>query len=278
MKACIKIIDLYPAELGTDASSNIRHRNFWCHIISITACVDLGRAAADTAHQTIHYTSARSQINNCREYIEGHTQGLSKEQLDKLSEALPSLAVLDFECAIRLQQVANICAILEDCGTNLDPMQICVLADLVISSKLTDPVIYEAFRRITDTALSSKSPCDVLQQLRWLRCLYRLALQCEENCVKFIADRAKKLIDMATLLAPELPHTTVAALRGEMQWLPIDMYNESLLYFKDMKNQLSQEWYSEAIKLTKCIEHNGWDTDSLSTKMSEAYGTLNLAN
>lgn len=113
-----------------------------------------------------------------------------------------------------------------------------------------------------------------MQQFRWIRCLYQLGLKCEDNCAKYIVSEAQKLVDIATNLRPELSSEMIRELCWEIQWLPVEVYNQSLVLYKDMKNNLSREWFNEAINLVWGIERKGWDTNSLSRRMSDAYGAL----
>lgn len=122
--------------------------------------------------------------------------------------------------------------------------------------------------------LASETPCDVLNQFRWLRCLYQFGLKCDEKSTKFIASEAQKLVHIATNQRPQISPEITKELCWEMQWLPVAVYNQSLILYRDMKNNLSREWYNEAVNLVQNIEFNGWDTDSLSSRMCAAYGAL----
>lgn len=85
---------------------------------------------------------------------------------------------------------------------------------------------------------------------------------------------AQKLVDIATNLRPQLSPELTKELCWEMQWLPVAVYNQSLTLYRDMKNNLSREWYNDAVDLVQNIEINGWDTDSLCLRMCAAYRAL----
>ncbi|EFQ99328.1 hypothetical protein MGYG_02341 [Nannizzia gypsea CBS 118893] len=274
--SCIKILDKFPKCLGVDALSSINRRMFWCQSMATLALLDIAYMTENHISKDLYFTSARMHLQRCQSYVTTHHQETAPEEWSKFSEVVRSLIALYFDSAIRSNQgiEESICAILGICDPNSDPQVLCILADRIISSGLTTPAVYRAFQRATALKLTSGGLCEVLHHFRWLRCLYRFGLKCEENCAKSIVGESHKLVDIATNLRHELSLEMTRELCWEMQWLPIAVYNQSLVFYKDMKNSMSQEWFNEAINLIQEVELKGWDTDSLFRRMSEAYGAL----
>ncbi|EZF61406.1 hypothetical protein H104_05880 [Trichophyton rubrum CBS 289.86] len=273
---CIKILSLLPRGLNVDTLSNINQRNFWCHSMATLAHLDIAYLAENHISRDMYFTSARMHLQQCQDYLTIHRQGIAPEIWVKFSDVVRSMVALYFQRAINLnaENEEGICTILGNCNTSSDPQLLCILADQVMSSGLTTPAVYKAFQRATALKLTSGTLCDVLKHFRWLRCLYRFGLKCDEKCTKFIVGEAQKLGNIATNLRPQLSPEMVKELCWEMQWLPVAVYNQSLILYRDMKNSLSREWFNEAVNLVQNIELNGWDTDGLSSRMCAAYGAL----
>ncbi|KAG5209802.1 hypothetical protein GTR04_5583 [Trichophyton interdigitale] len=272
---CIKILGLFPKALNADTLSNIHQRIFWCHSMATLAHLDIAYLTENRISRDLYFTSARMYLQQCQEYLTIR-QDIAPEKWAKFCDVVRSLVALYFHRAINLnpENEEGICAVLSNCDASSDPQLLCILADRIMSSRLTTPAVYKAFQRATALKLASGTPCDVLKQFRWLRCLYQFGLKCDENCAKFMVGEAQKLVDIATNLRPQLSPELTKELCWEMQWLPVAVYNQSLTLYRDMKNNLSREWYNDAVDLVQNIEINGWDTDSLCLRMCAAYRAL----
>ncbi|KAK2873749.1 hypothetical protein FQN49_002112 [Arthroderma sp. PD_2] len=258
LESIIMIMNLYPVGLGPDALSDIQDRKFWCRVMAAMVSVTLGRGSNDANAQVTHYTTARTNIQLCREYTKIRGHGASQGTLpSRFKEAWHSLLVLDFEAAIFLRDVGSTQAILDGCE-GLDSKRICMLADLVISSGQDDVALYNVFRQIMNMAIRSDTTCQAIKHFRWLRCLCQLGIKCGADCAEFITSKAL-----------ELGHGLTSELGAEMKWLAIAIFNQALDYYIADEMATGRRWYEEALRLARGLELEGWDTDSLSTHFTQ---------
>lgn len=86
-------------------------------------------------------------LQQCQEYLTIR-QDIAPEKWAKFCDVVRSLVALYFHRAINLnpENEEGICAVLSNCDASSDPQLLCILADRIMSSRLTTPAVYKAFQ------------------------------------------------------------------------------------------------------------------------------------
>ncbi|KMU72544.1 hypothetical protein CISG_09531 [Coccidioides immitis RMSCC 3703] len=136
LDACIKIIALYPENLGIEARRDIEQRNILCHFLAAVIEVSQARTHNDSEVQNQFYLNARAHIQGFRKVASPLFEQLSNdESLAALTEKRRTLLAFDFEAAVRLKQWSNLSEMLNESRKIADEMLYSLFADAVLSSE-----------------------------------------------------------------------------------------------------------------------------------------------
>nr|KMM70695.1 hypothetical protein CPAG_07006 [Coccidioides posadasii RMSCC 3488] len=136
LDACIKIIALYPENLGIEARRDIEQRNILCHFLAAVIDVAQARTHNDSEVQNQFYLNARAHIQGFRKVALPLFEQLSNdESLAALTEKRRILLAFDFEAAVRLKQWSNLSEMLNESRKIADEMLYSLFADAVLSSE-----------------------------------------------------------------------------------------------------------------------------------------------
>ncbi|QVM05629.1 hypothetical protein D8B26_000336 [Coccidioides posadasii str. Silveira] len=281
LDACIKIIALYPENLGIEARRDIEQRNILCHFLAAVIEVAQARTHNDSEVQNQFYLNARAHIQGFRKVALPLFEQLSNdESLAALTEKRRTLFAFDFEAAVRLKQWSNLSEMLNESRKIADEMLYSLFADAVLSSEAPVEVMLKTSEQILTQVSQERKHQNLEKISRWVRCVFQLS-------IKSNAAVAESILDQAYILARDGPEyqkheenseahpNTESVSRHtypdeELEWLSTTAFNLAIDFYLASDDMASQRWYGKALDLARLLHDNGvlWKT------LQEKFGRL----
>lgn len=258
LKACRKLLDLYPEDKDPVRRQDLVNRKQICHFLTASALIVLGRSTADRQSQLQYYLDVQREVKafqNIWEPIQAQADGgqtsharavemlkfnvesvFRLEQWDNLDETLT--ACLDFQGTARWDALADLVIVIHNETRNLS-----------IDSSATAKIPALLQKIINETWQKDK---DIIKLARWLR--FTFSIEMDDNN----GDASIKLVEQAATLAKrgtEMRNDPYP--EDELQWLATMSFNRAvdLLVLDD--RAAAERWIEAALELARYAADNG---------------------
>ncbi|KAF6805556.1 hypothetical protein CSOJ01_09425 [Colletotrichum sojae] len=136
---CLDIARHYPADLPSEAASDISFRMMFCNFVLAAALVSLARTEENVERQLQHYLAVRKHVEAYNTALQRQVKGIVADQRvsSDLTAKLATLLVFDFEAAVALKKYDALGYIIRTVKTTRDVNALKAMGDIVLRGKLS---------------------------------------------------------------------------------------------------------------------------------------------
>ncbi|KAH7122269.1 meiosis protein SPO22/ZIP4 like-domain-containing protein [Dendryphion nanum] len=289
LNACTEFIVLLQDSRPAD-TPDLNLRLMFCDFLSTCALTTLARTEDNTQDCLQYYLQAQQHSKkfrlNAAEQLQSEV--LQESARKDLVAKHHQLIKLELEALLKLRKWEDLEELLQECWKYQDPEHYGTLADLIlviydciqkedVGSKYHDAIFTVLQKIINLTWRQNKT--DIAQLSRWIRCLFQLALNCNEAVSLKCLDHAAQIaargygvsVDLpdpcASLETPPLSSPYKAAYNREkessrypgveLEWLATTSFNRAVDYYVQENDEKCQVWAENALSLSHWAEDGG---------------------
>ncbi|KAL6717482.1 sporulation-specific protein 22 [Lecanora helva] len=251
VSACVKFIDLYPAESDINVATDLSLRRLFCNFLSASLLIVLARAEDNVADQLQHYLNVRKSVNDFRTHVQEQVSRLEGGAKEDLQRKYGGLLAFDFEAAARLKAWDDLSGIINETQSLTEPQIFAILADITLSSEAPSGVMITTLQQIINITWQYSDRNSIEKLSRWIRCLFTIALSSNE-------DAAEHLLNQVTTITKEtrkqqsLPYPP-----EELEWLVATSFNHAIDLYCATQEAACRRWAERALALSDLCDDGG---------------------
>ncbi|KAF1940662.1 SPO22-domain-containing protein [Clathrospora elynae] len=306
LNCCTEFIKLLKEQDQAKAEGDLCLRLVFCEYLAACTYTTLARAEDNNKQCTQYYLDARK---HSQEFRRAAAEGIDKlggsAQADIISKHF-QVVKLELEAVLKLQRWEELDELFDQCWKYKSPDHYETLADLVlvihscvVKSELDvkyQGKVLSVLQKIINLT-SRQSGSDIAKLSRWLRCLFSLSLDYDEEvsfkCIEQVTLIAAKNqgtfrpittasgLDNLPLFSSPTQHQDGAgladdALKGpehypktELEWLATTAFNRAVDYYLQEDDNKTKTWANKAFVVAQWLEDDGAMRDFLMEKYSK---------
>ncbi|BCR88298.1 uncharacterized protein ACHE_40862A [Aspergillus chevalieri] len=276
----IKLIDisqklavLYSQTAQPEDTPKVFEHNLSCEFLKALVLITEAREEAEPLKKKNHYNSLRNTIEHFRTHIVNRTQSQQNQEATvpvKWQEKYRALLSFDFEAAVFLSHWDALPSIIEESSSFADSKLCAVFLDSILSAEAPIGEMVRVVMTIINILHTSTAPTLNKSSFetslpRYLRCLFQLSIQANENpLAEAILDKAMSLArghndentstntninDNGRTKSYDYPNE-------ELEWLATVTFNRAIDFYLVSADEECKRWAGKAIEIADLVGYN----------------------
>ncbi|SPO03319.1 uncharacterized protein DNG_06001 [Cephalotrichum gorgonifer] len=241
-KACLSILEQYPADIPLDDAKDISLKAMCCHFVVAAALVSVARTEDEIEVRQQSYGELRKHIVGFDGHFRESVETLDADVLADILGKMATLLIFDFEGAVALGQwddLREIVTMASECG---DAVAYKAMADCLLrAQEVPGQVMFSTMRGIINR-LSSIESMGAEDMARYIRCLFQVVLPLEGGMAFQLVADALQLVRESATTEQRLPDE-------ELEWLATMSWNHAIDLYQAGKDEECEKWSAKAISL-----------------------------
>ncbi|CCF34294.1 hypothetical protein CH063_06320, partial [Colletotrichum higginsianum] len=247
--SCLAIAAHYPADIPSEAASDLAFRTMFCNFVAAAALMSLARVEDIVERQLQHYLVMRRHVKAYNEALEERAGGLDKRVKTDLTAKLATLMVFDFEAAMALKKYDALGYIIRTAKTCRDVNALKAMGDIALRGRLPSQGVI-----VNEIWELEKMKGDRLA--KYIRCMFQAVLPLDaalgqrlmKQAIEVARDSAKD-IRLAQGQHPFPPE--------ELEWLVTVSFNQAVDAYNVRQDDECNKWADLAMNLAHYAGDDG---------------------
>ncbi|PGH23466.1 hypothetical protein AJ80_02420 [Polytolypa hystricis UAMH7299] len=268
LNTSIKLIDLYPSNLGSEATADLAIRRLLCDFLGAIISIAQARNSEDSQQQRDYYLDVRIHIQSFRGKVQVILDRRDGDEHSDLWTKYQTLLAFDFEAAVRLKQWQGLDKIIAESEQFADDKLYGIFADAMLCSDSPVEESVAVFQQIILHITRKDKPHNLTKLSRWIRCLFQLSLDSPTRVqiAETVLDQAHSLI--VNSQTQDLQHaerqqqqqpvsSSCHYPEEELEWLCTTAFNRAVDFYLAADDTASKRWGQKVLGMAGLMRDHG---------------------
>ncbi|KAJ0162227.1 hypothetical protein CTA2_4896 [Colletotrichum tanaceti] len=257
--SCLAIAAHYPADIPSEAASDLAIRTMFCNFVAAAALVSLARVEDIIERQLQHYLVMRRHVKAYNDALEERAGGLDKRVKTDLTAKLATLMVFDFEAATALKKYDALGYIIRTAKTCRDVNALKAMGDIALRGRLPGQGVI-----VNEIWELEKMKGDRLA--KYIRCMFQAVLSLDaalgQRLMKQAIEVARESANVCN--HPQRLSEEIRVDQGqhpfppeELEWLVTVAFNQAVDAYNVRQDDECNKWADLAMNLAHYAGDDG---------------------